>query len=184
MKDRAIFASLLDNGISCVFGEGGLTSAISILAFAESGDNILAPDGSLFLIIVLFLILVPILNRILFKPVTDVLNKRERLTGGSRHDTVSLLHEIDEKLAGYEEGIRAARSEGYKLIEGRRKQAGEERQGAIQAARDHAASQIADARLKLGAEAEAARTKLQTEARDIATQISTNLLGRAVGGKK
>src|ERR1051325_3143889 len=97
-------------------------SAFPIPALAEGGTSMLTPDGSLLVILILFLVLVPLLNRILFKPITDVLDERERLTTGSSTDVRAIFHRIDHKLAEYEDGIRGARSEGYRLVEGRRAQ--------------------------------------------------------------
>lgn len=144
----------------------------------------LTPDGSLLVTIILFLALVPILNRILFQPITTVLNERDRLTNGSETDAEAILSTIDRKLTAYEEGIRAARSEGYEVIERRRAAAMSERQSMITDARETAERKIADARAQIGADAEAARTTLESDAREIAAKISSTLLGRAVGGAR
>lgn len=144
----------------------------------------LTPDGSLLLAIVLFLVLVPLLNKILFQPITHILNERERLTTGSSTDARAILHTIDQKLGDYEERIRGARSEGYRVIESRRSAATAERQEKITAARADAETKIAAARAEIGSEADAARARLETDAREIATRISSTILGRAVGGPR
>jgi F-type H+-transporting ATPase subunit b len=144
----------------------------------------LTPDGSLLVTLVLFLLLVPILNRILFQPITHILNERDRLTTGSSTDARAILNTIDRKLADYEEGIRGARSEGYRLIESRRALAAAERQDKIGAARAAAEAEIGAARAEIAADAAAARTRLESDAREIADRISSTLLGRAVGGTR
>src|SRR5262249_30250277 len=162
--------------------EGGLIPVYPIAALAEGGSSILTPDGSLLFILILFLVFVPILNRILFKPITDILGERERLTTGSTGGARATLATVDRKLAEYEEGIGEAHSEGYRVIEARRKAAAAARQEAITAARAESDRKIAAARSELAADAERARTRLEADAREIALQISSQLLGRAVGG--
>ena len=158
--------------------------AFLVPAFAEGGASMLTPDGSLIVTLVLFLVLVPILNRILFQPIGKVLAERDRLTGGSSTEARAILNTIDHKLTGYEEGIRDARSEGYRHVEQRRAAANAERQTRIDAAREAAAMKIAAARADLAADAEAARGTLEADAREIAAQISSALLGRAAGGTR
>lgn len=159
-----------------------MIQAPTIVAFAGEGGGLLSPDGSLLVIFLLFILLVPALNRILFTPISRVLNDRERLTVGSDTDVRAMLGAIDQNLAAYEEGIRGARAEGYRLLEERRALATTERQAQIDAARAQAAEQIASARGEIGRDAESARGRLVADAREIARTISSNVLGRSVGG--
>ena len=149
---------------------------------AEGGTSILSPDGSLLFVLVLFLVLVPILNRILFKPITRVLDEREQLTVGSSDDARAILNSIDHRLEEYEEGIRVARSEGYEIVAQRRIAAGAERDARLDAARAEADAKIAGARAQLASDASDARIRLESDAREIANRISSTLLGRPVGG--
>ena len=50
------------------------------LAFAEGGGNIISPNGSLVFILVLFLLFVFVMNRLLFRPISRVLDERQVLT--------------------------------------------------------------------------------------------------------
>lgn len=151
---------------------------------AEGGSEMLMPDGSLLLILVLFLLFVPIINKVLFKPIANVLDERERRTGGSDTDVRAMLGDIDRKMGEYEEGVREARGAGYRVVEQRRAAALEERQNAIKSAREAAEAKIAGARAEIGREADGARERLLADAREIATTISSTVLGRAVGGNR
>lgn len=144
----------------------------------------LTPDGSFLLILVLFLVFVPIINKVLFQPIVHVLDERERRTGGSDTDVAAMLGTIDRKLVEYEEGVREARGVGYRVIEQRRTTALEERQKAIAAARSSAEEKIAGARDTISRDADAARERLTADAREIATTISSTVLGRSVGGAR
>jgi F0F1-type ATP synthase membrane subunit b/b' len=161
-----------------------LILAPTIAAFAEGGGGLLSPDGSILVIFLLFIALVPALNRLIFRPISHILNERDRLTVGTDTDVRAMLGTIDQNLAAYEEGIRGARAEGYRLLEGRRALATAERQAQIDAARTRSAEQIAAAREEIGRDAESARGRLVTDAKDIARTISSSVLGRAVGGKQ
>jgi F-type H+-transporting ATPase subunit b len=156
--------------------------AASVILASSGGGSILSPDASMIYILILFLLLVPILNRILFKPITHVLNERERLTEGASTDAHAMRNAIDHKLAHYEDGIRQARAEGYKLLEARRGVAIAERKKIIDQARDEAATHLANARATIVQEAETARTRLEDDARQLARRISSTVLGRTVGG--
>ena len=159
-----------------------MISTYATIAMAEGGTSMLMPDGSLLVTLILFLALVPLLNRILFKPITHVLEERDRLTAGSDTQTTAIVRTIEERLEAYEEGIREARSEGYRTVEQRRNAAVADRQEKIAAARADAEAKIAEARAQIGAEADTARGRLEADARQIAAEISSTLLGRAVGG--
>ena len=161
-----------------------MISTYATIAMAEGGTSMLMPDGSLLITLILFLALVPLLNRILFKPITHVLEERDRLTTGSDTQTTAIVHTIEDRLEAYEAGIREARSEGYRTVEQRRTAAVADRQARITAAREAAEAEIAAARAQLAAEAEAARGRLEGDAREIATDISSKLLGRSVGGAR
>jgi len=154
----------------------------TFLALAEGGGNILAPDGSILVIFLIFIALVPILNRMVVKPIMDVLAERERRTAGAHTDSLAVTARIDNRLAEYEEGITSARTEGYKILEARRSVAMGERQAAVDEARAAAQRQIDAAKDRVAAEAEAARARLTADAAEISREITTAVLGRAVGG--
>jgi F-type H+-transporting ATPase subunit b len=140
--------------------ESNVIAASTILALAEGEGGILSPDGSLLVIFILFIALVFALNRILFKPIGHVLAERERLTEGSDVEVRAMLGDIDTRLAQYEENIRDARSEGYRVLEAKRAELVALRQSAIEAARTDADSRIASARDQILKDAEAAKATL------------------------
>lgn len=154
------------------------------LAFAEGGggSTLLSPDGSILVILLIFIALVPTLNALVVRPIMRVLAERERLTSGTETFAHTIVNTIEYRLASYEEAIRDARTESYKLLEARRADAAAERQTVIDRARAEAEERIAGARAEIGRDAETARGRLEADAREIARDISSNLLGRAVGG--
>jgi F-type H+-transporting ATPase subunit b len=152
------------------------------LAFAEGGGDIISPDGSLVFVLFLFLILVFILNRILFRPVGRVLDERQTLTEGATNEARAARRTYDARLAEYEANIRQARAESYKRSEQERAAAVEERRHLIDEAKLHAHEQIEDAKREIEQQVVHARAALESESRQIAERISRTVLGRTVGG--
>jgi F-type H+-transporting ATPase subunit b len=152
------------------------------LAFAEGGDNIISPDGSLLLIIALFMFFVFVMNRLLFRPVGRVLDERQVLTEGATNEARAAGRRYQVKLAEYEATIRKARAESYRRLEQDRAKALEERRRLIEDAKQKASGEIEQAKSEIRQQAEGARVTLETEARQIAASISRTILGRTVGG--
>lgn len=152
------------------------------LAFAEGGGNIISPDGSLVFVLFLFVILVFVLNRILFRPIGRVLDERQTLTEGAANEARAARRTYEARLAEYEGTIRQTRAESYKRSEQERAAAVEERRRLIDEAKVHAHEQIERAKQEIEQQVDLARAALETESRQIAERISRTVLGRTVGG--
>lgn len=153
-----------------------------VLALAAGGENIIQPDLSLVLVIVLFLIFVFVLNKILFKPISKVLDERHNLTVGASDEARAAARGYQLRLADYEARIREARAKAYRLAERERAAALERRQQLIEEVKQQAAHQIAEAKSNIQRQVSEARSMLETESHQIAERISRTLLGRTVGG--
>lgn len=152
------------------------------LALAEGSGNIISPDGSLVVILVLFIIFVFLMNRLLFKPVSRVLDERHTLTQGATNEARAARRRYQTRLADYESSIRQARAESYRLSEQQRAAALEERSRIIEQAKQEATAQIEQAKAEIEEQVGQARGALEVESRQIAEQISSTVLGRTVGG--
>jgi F-type H+-transporting ATPase subunit b len=152
------------------------------LAFAEGGGNIISPDGSLVLVLVLFIFFVFLLNRLLFRPIGRVLDQRQNLTEGSANEARAARRIYETRLAEYEATIRQARAESYKQSEQERAAALEERRRLLDEAKQNAHEQIDRAKQDIEKQVNQARSSLESESRQIAENISRTVLGRTVGG--
>ena len=153
-----------------------------VLALAEGGDNIIQPDLSLILVLVLFLIFVVVLNKILFKPISGVLNERHNLTVGAADEARAVTRRYQMRIADYEARIREARAESYRQAEIQRAAALERRRQLIEQVKQQAAQQIEEAKTNIRRQVAEARAALEIESRQIAAGIARMLLGRTVGG--
>lgn len=155
---------------------------MTALAFAEGEGNIISPDGSLVVVLSLFMLTVFILNRLLFRPVGRVLDERQTRVEGDINEARAATRDSERQLAEYEAAIRQARAEAYRGVEQTRAGALDQRKQIIDAAKQKAAQQINGAKAEITEQAESARAQLGSEARQIAERISRTLLGRSVGG--
>lgn len=152
------------------------------LAFAEGGGNIISPDGSLVLVLILFIFFVFLLNRLLFRPIGRVLDQRQNLTEGSANEARAARRIYETRLAEYEATIRQARAESYKQSEQERASALEDRRRLLDEAKQNAHEQIDRAKQEIDKQVTQARSALESESRQIAENISRTVLGRTVGG--
>jgi F-type H+-transporting ATPase subunit b len=152
------------------------------LAFAEGGGDIISPDGSLIFVLILFVILVFVLNRILFRPIGRVLDERQTLTEGAANEARAARRIYESRLADYEATIRQARAESYKRSEQERAAALEARRRLIDDSKLQAHEQIERAKREIEQQVARARAALESESRQIAERISRTVLGRPVGG--
>src|SRR4051812_42301011 len=149
---------------------------MTTLAFAESIQ--LVPDGTIVLHIAIIITMVFVLNRILFKPVNSVLEERESRTRGRSGEARETIKRVEESLTNYENSLRKARAEGYRLLEQQQAEAFGARQQKIGLVRKEVEQQIEEQKGVIRMQADEARTMLGSEAERIALGISTQILGR------
>jgi F-type H+-transporting ATPase subunit b len=146
-----------------------------LLAFAESTSVQLVPDGTLFIHIALILLMIFILNRTFFKPINRIIEERERNKGGGS-EAQTLLTEVAEKEATYNEAVREARSKGYELIEKERAGALTAKQEKVSAAKQEVEQTLTSEISELEKQTSEARTAIAAEAEKMAEKISGNIL--------
>jgi F-type H+-transporting ATPase subunit b len=145
-------------------------------AFAESIQ--LVPDGTIVLHIAIIITMVFVLNRLLFKPINTILAERESRTRGRSGEARETIRRVEESLANYENSLRKARAEGYKLLEQQQAEAFGERQQKISLVRKDVEQQIGEQKGVIRAQADEARATLEGEAARIASGIRSQILGR------
>ena len=85
---------------------------------------------------------------------------------------------MESNLTRYEDSLRRARAEGYRLLEQQQAEASGERQRKIASARKDVEEVIGQERGKIQAQADEARATLEDEARRVAASISSQILRR------
>lgn len=132
-----------------------------------------------FYIIVIFLVLLVVLNQLIFKPLTKVLEERQqRISDGEEAQALS-VKTVEEKLAAYDEALIEAR----RKAQARRQQILKEtemvRNEIIASAKEQALAQVQAKATDLNAQVEQAKVSLKRESEGIAERIVASVLSRA-----
>lgn len=144
--------------------------------------KLLSIDGSFLVVFFLFLILIVILNRVVFKPVLAVLAERERLTTGAVREAVGKIEALRSEAERFEQAMRNARAESYRELERMRKDALAGRSRQMETVKGEIASGVAAKKAEIESQLADAKTRLKSEAFDLAQQVSSTLLQRPLKG--
>lgn len=139
------------------------------------------PDISLLSVIVVFIILFIALDKILFQPLFRVMEERAKRTDGVMAESTKMAERHTALLNQYEQSIRAARSESYKMQEQTRSEAVRQGTEVIHQSRGQAEELIQKAKRELQGQVEEAKTALASDAAATAVLIEQTILQRPVG---
>jgi F-type H+-transporting ATPase subunit b len=141
------------------------------------------PDLSVLWVIGFVLLLAVILDRVLFKPLTRVMQQREQAIGSamalaqeSAARAAAAGAEVDRKIA-------AARTEVYREMDEKRHVALDRRGAVLARTREEVERTVADGSARLQAQAAEARTRLERDADSLAGAIVERILGQSQGTK-
>jgi F-type H+-transporting ATPase subunit b len=163
---------------------GSLASAAP--AFAEEGHGgghelVLFPEpAELVPLIVLFILLVPLLNHLLFKPVFRILDAREERIDGARKRAAKLEQDAAAVMERYRSAVATARAEaeeGRKATLDAARHAHAER---VARERHEAEGRMEAAKREIDAALVGARASLRGEIEGLARDAASRILGRAV----
>jgi len=153
---------------------------LAVAGQAQASDNlVLIPDPPLLLaLIVLFALMVPPVNQLVFKPIFRVLDEREERIDGTRARAAQLERETDDVLTRYESQVASVRAEAEQdrrsLLEVARGDAA----GETGSARAEAEREIDRARQEVATALESARASLRGQSQELARQAAASVLGR------
>jgi len=137
-------------------------------------------DISILYQIIIFVVLLLILNRVLFRPYLDLLAEREHKTVGAEHDSSDLEHEGSRLRAQYEEKIAQAQAAAYAAREAIIQEGRQEREKILGQARDQASRALEQVRRGLAEAMEQERRRAVSEAAAVAGDMVSKILGRRV----
>ena len=138
----------------------------------------LVPDGTLLLHLLLVFVMVLVLNRTLLKPINQILAEREKQITGRRLEAHSLEAETQEKLRKYNEVLRDARTQGYKLLEKERAEGLKEKEEKIQRYREDMSREVAAQIHTIRQQEESVKGELESQASTMGNLISAQILRR------
>jgi F-type H+-transporting ATPase subunit b len=134
--------------------------------------------------ILLFSVLVLAYQFLVQGPLSVALKERRARTEGAVEDAHRAIAEAEARAAEYDNNLRQARAEIFKMREQRIKQWNAERDAALDAARKAAEQKVIQAKAKLKDEAAYARQSIQTSAGDLANQVVRAILPLTAGSSR
>jgi F-type H+-transporting ATPase subunit b len=154
--------------------------ATLLIAAQEEPTPLIDLDGTLFVQWALFLIVMAICSRFLFKPYLKLRDSRRAANEGAREEAQSMQKRAHEMLENYDAELQRARARGADERQRLRSEgAGYERE-VVGAARDEAQKALEAARLRITTEAGTARKQLETQSVVLSKLIVRKILGREV----
>lgn len=140
----------------------------------------LAPDLSLFAIMVIFLLNYVVVRKFFLRPINEVLEARETETRSAEKLYEDALARFNEATAQTEAQLQVAKREAAQIREKFRVDAATYRQQLVEQTSAKARALAGDAEQKLDAEVVTARARIVTESDMLARLAAERILGRAV----
>jgi F-type H+-transporting ATPase subunit b len=156
------------------------TALVLLAAEGHKPAPLVDIDGTVFVQFGLFLLLLIVLNKFVFRPYLALMKERDANIDGARTEAQQMNARAGTDLESYEDQVMNARKEAA-VVRGQFREEGEKAAGDLLAeARNQSDAKITAAREKIQRSADAARLALRTRADGIAKEIATRLLGREV----
>ncbi len=148
-------------------------------AYAASGD-LLSVNYTVFIQIVIFLIAIYILNKLVFKPFLNLVDRRDKLTRGA----IDEAHELEEKVKAIIEEYDSKLSEARALAVEERNKLVQEGQSVAQEiigeARSETSALLHEAKIKLESDTKEIKEKIKGDIDGLASDIASKVLGKEV----
>jgi F-type H+-transporting ATPase subunit b len=154
-------------------------SSLALASAPQAGEaQLLDVDGSVFIMLGIFLVLLLILWQFLWKPYLRVRDERVARTDGARATAAELEREAGARLGRIEAALAEARRQGNAEMAKLRLEAQAKEQQVIAESQQAARKMMAEARAKLDASVAAEKANLKTETDLLGRQIAEKALGR------
>jgi F-type H+-transporting ATPase subunit b len=136
------------------------------------------PNLSVIWVIFFVLLLTFALDRLLLKPVLEVIRKREEAGSSARELAAKSARDAQAATEEFDRKTTAARGEMYRQMDDMRRAANGRREEIVSATRAEAEAQVAEAAKRLDEEAADARRRLEVDARALGDAAAERILGR------
>lgn len=138
------------------------------------------PDLSVFWVIFFVMLLTVVIDRLLLRPITRVMQAREGAIRSARELAEKSSNQARAAAAEFEQKTMAARADTYRQMDEMRRAALAERAEVMARTRAEADAQVAAASERLKAEAEDAKRRLEVDADALGGAVAERILGRKV----
>ena len=138
----------------------------------------LVPDGTLLVHLLMVVIMVFILNRTLLKPINQILAEREKQLADRLKDAQMLEADREQKLKKYNDALRAARVDGYKLLEKERIEGLKAKDEQVKLSREQTAREVSVQLENIKRQEQSVKQELESQATSISSLITAQVLRR------
>jgi len=166
--------------LALAWGASEVLAAAAAGGAAEHKPGIINVDWSLLLQLVNFLILVAILYRFLFKPLTAFMAERAEGIRRSLSEAEEARRAAARTMEEYSAKLVAAQKESEAVRARMEQEVAAERQHLLKESREEAVRLLEAARVEIGQEVKRAKAALREEAVTLSLEAAEKLLGRAV----
>jgi F-type H+-transporting ATPase subunit b len=145
---------------------------------AKAAEELLRIDKTLIIQMVIFISAIFILNSLLFKPLLQLVERREQLTTGRIKEAKELEKKVEQIIKEYKEKLDEVRAKAMEERNEIRRVAQTAGEKLIAKAHDEAQALIQEAKAKLWLEASEIREKIKPEIEILARDMASQILGR------
>jgi F-type H+-transporting ATPase subunit b len=135
-------------------------------------------NSTLFFQIVNFLLLIWILNKLMFRPFLDLVERRKEETEGTRKKAEDIMDRAESVKGTYNANMSEAASEAAALSDSQKKAGREEGERIMGEARSSSAAYLDNARQELRTGLDQVRKQLAGQSAELAGEIAKKILGR------
>ncbi len=155
-------------------------SAVVLAAASQAEGNFLMPNGTFFVVLIIFLIVLGVIGTFVVPPISKVLKERDNMITKTAADNKKSAEQFAAAQDDYEKAMSAARvtasaardearAEGRKVVDEKRGQAEEQ-----------VSSMLQDAAEQLKREGDAVAADLRTRVESISTTLASRILGAEI----
>jgi F-type H+-transporting ATPase subunit b len=139
---------------------------------------LLQVNSTLFFQIINFLVLIWILNKLLFRPFLDLVERRKEETEGTRKKAADIMDHAEYLKGSYNANIAEATSAAAAMNEVQRKQGRGESERILDEARTGSSGYLTSSRRELQAGLDEVRKQIAGLSADLAGEMARKILGR------
>lgn len=143
---------------------------------AFEGSIQLFPDGTIFIHIALILLMIWVLNRTYFRPVSKIIESREKFSVVEGGEAGSIQNEAAKKEAAYNRELLEARSEGYTYLEKEHAKLVRARDKKLAETKAETDERISGEKRELERQTDEAKAAIGADADGLADQIAATVL--------
>ncbi|GGF30681.1 F0F1 ATP synthase subunit B [Williamsia phyllosphaerae] len=144
---------------------------------ALAAQNFLIPNGTFFVVLIIFLIVLAVIGKFVVPPIKAVLEEREDQVTQTSQDNRAATEEFEHAESEYREAMKSARGEATGIRDEARAKGRESLDEMKQRATAEADSVLSEATSQLNAQGEQAATQARSEVGTLSADLASRVLG-------